>query len=408
MRRRLVWVFLIVLVFVTVIISREENEPDTGADQPPLSLFPTGYDASRARFQATCRQMAAGRAAECRSFAIESATEKDLTIDTAYFSRGNPKLLIVQSGIHGAEAYAGAAVQQLLMGAYLDRLLDRGFDILLVHALNPYGFRHDRRTDEANVNLNRNFVTDVSVFTGDSHDYAALRGIFEPDGPVGSPVLGSLRARLALLWVFVSSGFDARPISAAMNSGQYRFAEGLNYGGAAHQPQVEFLRAQVAVIMAAHSGDILFLDFHTGLGEVGVLHVITGIRPAPRLFRRLRDLLAPLHGAGLTFSTPDDPGFYPTAGDVIDFVPSLAADPDRVLAVTMEYGTRGTGTLAELTTASRMILENQAHFRGCISEAACSEVREDFRELFNPTDPGWRHGVLREADLVLSVLAQNF
>ena len=95
---------------------------------------------------------------------------------------------------------------------------------------------------------------------------------------------------------------------------------------------------------------------------------------------------------GIEFRSGQDHGFFPTAGDVIDFVPLLAPDPGKVLAVTMEYGTMGTGTLPQLRSAMRIILENQAHIHGCSEPPVSVDVERNFRELFNPSDTSWAPG----------------
>jgi hypothetical protein len=95
-------------------------------------------------------------------------------------------------------------------------------------------------------------------------------------------------------------------------------------------------------------------------------------------------------------------------GDVIDFVPLLAPDPDRVLAVTMEYGTLGTDTLSQLRSAQRMILENRAHFHGCATPSVYAAVRRNFAELFNPSDGVWRRQVIGIAARIFSLLAARF
>jgi hypothetical protein len=406
--RLLIFGVLLVVLIVLAFLPAKRRGPVDGFDSPSLDLFPSGYDASRLRFGSACARAVKAHAGDCRGFPVDSATEPDLTIETGYVTAGNNRLLVLQSGIHGVEAYAGSAIQVRLLEHHLDRLLEAGFDILLVHALNPYGFRHNLRTDEINVNLNRNFATDPTMFRHDNHDYEALRWVFEPEGPVESARRGSLRAKLGLVWAFAAAGFDAKPIREAMNTGQYRFPDGLGYGGRSYRPQTAFLRGHVASIMAAHPGGTLYLDVHTGLGKAGALHIIVGAHPAARPRDRLASVIQNLRGAGITLTSAADPGFYRTSGDVIDFVPSLAADPDRVLAVTLEFGTVGTGIVADLTTASRLILENQARLHGCVSASVCATVNAAFREQFNPHDPWWRASVLREADALLMAVARDF
>lgn len=373
----------------------------------PLDLYPPDYETARARFREACGRALAVERGDCGSIPLPGDGADDLTIDTAYLTRGSSRLIIVQSGLHGVEAYAGSAVQLRVLDAHLASLLAAGFDLLLIHAVNPYGFRHDLRTDATNVNLNRNFATDPALFQRRNPAYAELRWVFEPAGPVASVARSRARAGAALLAAVVAHGFDGAPVAAAMNAGQYEFPAGLAYGGSGPRPQVEILSRLLRPLIAGHPGDILFLDLHTGLGAAGRLHVMPATAGSDRLRDRLAAMVEALRPAGIGVSTGDDPGFYPTSGDVIDFVPSLADDPSRVLGATLEYGTVGTGALAELGAASTLIAENQARMQGCGSPAACDRIRAEFREHFAPESPEWRDAVIREADAFFTALARD-
>ena len=86
--------------------------------------------------------------------------------------------IVHSSGTHGVEGYLGAAVQiRFLHELYLrnekqQRLANnpraaspsasnnKVRKILLIHAVNPHGMRHHRRTNENNVDLNRNVLSD--------------------------------------------------------------------------------------------------------------------------------------------------------------------------------------------------------------------------------------------------------
>jgi len=115
--------------------------------------------------------------------------EKD-TIDALLLTFREPKSneaksgnefidVIHSSGVHGVEGYLGSAIQL----RYLHELLlqneemmkscradngtqvpetespMKGRKVLLIHAVNPNGMRHHRRTNENNVDLNRNVLT---------------------------------------------------------------------------------------------------------------------------------------------------------------------------------------------------------------------------------------------------------
>ncbi|MBD0274799.1 MAG: DUF2817 domain-containing protein [Acetobacteraceae bacterium] len=374
--------------------------------------FPAGYEQSRLRFRSDCVRSAAVPSAACRRFPVPVMpcgaprdAGDDLTIDTAFFPSRGDRLLVVQSGIHGAEAPAGAAVQRLLMERYLGALLVGGTDVLLVHAVDAWGFRHRRRTNGCNVNLNRNFGRDGSLYATANPDYDRLRPVVEPEGPVASPRLETLKIAAALVATVAADGFSSRRVLNGLNSGQFRHPEGLNYGGQEPAPENLVLRDVLRPHLARPYRSVLLLDVHTGLGEPGVLAVIEGVAPAPARMQALRALLEGADPGGIVFRTGQDPGFFPTAGDVIDAVPALAPDPSRVLAVTMEYGTFGGGALAQLRSAAALVLENRRHRHGCATEEACAEVASRFRGLFDPPDAGWRAQVLRRAGLVFERLA---
>lgn len=78
----------------------------------------------------------------------------------------------------------GAAVQLAL----LDELLALPDDValVLVHAINPYGFAHVRRVDGQNIDLNRNFLRPGETWTGAPDGYAELDALLNPERPRGS------------------------------------------------------------------------------------------------------------------------------------------------------------------------------------------------------------------------------
>ena len=81
---------------------------------------------------------------------------EDLATDVARLGPHNARsLLIVSSGMHGVEGYCGSGCQLALMhdDELLERLTSSSTALLLIHAVNPYGFSHVRRTNEDNIDL---------------------------------------------------------------------------------------------------------------------------------------------------------------------------------------------------------------------------------------------------------------
>lgn len=378
--------------------------PEAQAD----SYFPASYVASRTAFRAAC---AAPRTPQpvCAAVPIHypAIPDQDLTIDTALIAAGHPNLLIVQSGIHGAEAPAGAAVQHMIWQTHLDRLLAAGWDVLLIHALNPYGFKYGRRVDGENVDLNRNFFAtpDPVTFGPRNAAYDVLRGLVEPTERIASVEWQNAMVTARTLLGFARHGFDFAYVSNGTHGGQYADPNGFEFGGNHAAQQTAFWRAAVAPVMAAHAGHIVMLDLHTGLGAANVLSVYSGNTwPAPRL-AAMRDFVGGIGHPGIRFQAPVESS-YQTTGDVIDFVPTLVPD-GRTTAVTLEWGTLGESLSASIASNNRMVLEHQAHFQGCTTEAACAAIRRSFAELFNPPDDAFRRAVIGQADAYLTRIEAN-
>jgi hypothetical protein len=78
--------------------------------------------------------------------------------------RGRPdRFLLHISGTHGPEGFVGSAIQTAMLTFFKAHKTyenaDEGLPTLVfVHALNAYGFKHNRRVNENNVDLNRNFL----------------------------------------------------------------------------------------------------------------------------------------------------------------------------------------------------------------------------------------------------------
>ena len=94
--------------------------------------------------------------AQISSYPIEQVgpSGESLSIDVAWIGAREPiQTVVVTSGLHGVEGFFGSAVQL----AWLARLasgeveLSPRTTVVLVHAVNPFGFAWRRRTDSRNV-----------------------------------------------------------------------------------------------------------------------------------------------------------------------------------------------------------------------------------------------------------------
>jgi len=121
------------------------------------------------------------KAAHGANFTVESHVHPlkvpdggELATDVATFiPPGATKVIVITSGVHGVEGYLGSALQTKALEDGLFANLPRDTGVVLVHALNPWGMAHFTRTNEDNVDLNRNFLVNWAEGAPADHPLAA-------------------------------------------------------------------------------------------------------------------------------------------------------------------------------------------------------------------------------------------
>jgi hypothetical protein len=378
-------------------------------------FFPHDYLDSRTRFIDQAKSLLANHPGELSEFKIPSQTDADLTIQSVYFkAKAKPAhLLVITSGVHGPEAYTGSAVQQLFMQKIFPQIQRDDVGVLLVHAINPFGFKYHRRGTEKNINLNRGFSLHPEIFKTANQSYGNLSWLLAPTSPAGHPRLNFFEKLFHVLALAASGRLSINEFSRAAAGGQYQFANGIEFGGNEFTPQVEIMRG-LLIRTAAPYRNLLFLDIHTGLGDRGRLHLITNQNIDSKDKELIAKILDPIQDVSIyKLTSVDEPGFYPTTGDLIDFASTVMKNPENpskdtekaVAAFTVEFGTLGASLLAKLETLNRMILENQGFHHGYLRRTDETKIKRDFLELFYPSDPLWQKQVLNHAgELLLRIL----
>ena len=103
-------------------------------------FFSADYTSARARFIETTDRL--GWRREAHDIGSSGPAGEALSIDTALYGNRSPgNVVIVSSGLHGIEGFFGSAVQLAFLEQQAPRLaLSPDVAIILVHALNPFGF----------------------------------------------------------------------------------------------------------------------------------------------------------------------------------------------------------------------------------------------------------------------------
>ena len=289
--------------------------------------FSGSYAEARRKFL----DAAAASGAAVESFVLDAhrgALGESLATDIALLGApGAAKLLIVSSGTHGPEGFCGSGCQVATLHDtdLLARLAQAGIALLLVHAVNPHGFSHLHRTNEDNIDLNRNF-RDFAQPLPVNAAYAEVHGFMVPATWPPAP------ENEAKLGAYVAARGPAA-LQAAVSGGQCQYPEGLFFGGRREAWSNTTLRAVMRTQGAARKR-LVWLDVHTALGPWGHAEKILSGPDDPALIRRARAWW----GADVTSFHDGSSTSAPLTG--VNFECALEECPAaEYTGIALEYGT---------------------------------------------------------------------
>ncbi|MBX3016426.1 MAG: DUF2817 domain-containing protein [Bdellovibrionaceae bacterium] len=359
-----------------------------------LAYFSSNYFEGRRRFLESTRGLPLDT--QRARWSVPSRTETDLSVDSVYLPATAPgaNLLVMLSGVHGLEGYAGSAIQSMFINEILPRLDRRKFGVLLVHSLNPFGFKNHLRNTENHVNLNRNCSTRPDLYRERNADSLKMSERFIPRTAVDSMTCSLVQKRNQRDGRIHFDDVSMDNFIKAVGIGQWENAAGLEFGGFQNEPQIADLIAELRVRMPEYR-DVLLFDLHTGLGERGRLHLLTGDVEGsvdPTFFN---ELFKPSEDAAIyDYTSADTEGFYKTLGATNNIFPELARPGQRVCALTMEFGTLGHGLDDQVRSLNQWLLEHQGTHYGYANDELGTKIRADYLEKFFPAAADWRMMVI--------------
>jgi Protein of unknown function (DUF2817) len=205
---------------------------------------------------------------------------EELFVDTSWIGACNAEsVLVLISATHGVEGFCGSGAQVDFLRRGEARNLPTNMAVLLIHAINPYGFAWLRRTTHENVDLNRNWV-DFNAPLPVNEGYRRLHASLCPAQWTEAACVAGEEA----LQAFESEmGRDAA--KQALGGGQYEYPTGLYYGGS--EPSWS-RRTQTDIFLRClgRAKKIAVIDYHTGLGPWGFAEEIMTASASSAAFRR--------------------------------------------------------------------------------------------------------------------------
>ncbi|HIE4432317.1 DUF2817 domain-containing protein [Burkholderia multivorans] len=244
----------------------------------PADVFSENYEQAKARF----RDAAARRGAWLQSTRnpARSPSGVALTTDVAWLGRSTAsRVLVIISGTHGVEGFAGSAIQTAWLHKADPSTLPDDLAVMLVHALNPFGFAWQRRVNEDNVDLNRNFVNwDLPRVENDGY-HTLHEALMTDEADTASRAWAD-----AVLQEFIGR-YGASAFQEALARGQYQYSEGLFYGGSGPTWSARVIES-LAMLNLGGASEVALVDLHTGLGAYGEAQIVAFDAPGSKELRR--------------------------------------------------------------------------------------------------------------------------
>jgi predicted deacylase len=348
------------------------------SDVDPAPHFATDYADARAKFLAAAARHRLAVESHVHPTARGPAGEP-LAVDVVALGEATADALLITSGTHGAEGFCGSGCQVALLAddAFVSTLRSSGVTLLLVHALNPFGFAHLSRTTEDNIDLNRNFRDFARLAL--NADYAEVHDFMVP---ASWPPAQDNEARM-IGYVMKRGAFA---LQQAVSGGQSDYPHGLFFAGRGPAWSQGVLR-DVLRRHAATRARLGWIDVHTGLGPCGHGEkIFSGPDDAAMLSRARR-----WWGADVTSIYEGSS----TSARVEGMLCHAALDecPDtEYTGIALEYGTQSYVDVMNALRA-RQWLTNHADAAPSVRDAILRQVRA----AFYVDTPAWKAMVFAQA-----------
>lgn len=302
----------------------------------------------------------------------EGPAGETLATDVVRFGERNAsRVLFITSATHGVEGFCGSGGQVALIRSGIMEALPTDVAVVMLHAINPYGFACLSRTTEDNVDLNRNFI-DFSRPLPDSTAYEEVHDFLLPedwDGP------GRLAAEEATARYIAEKG--AWAFQCAVTGGQYSHNDGLFFGGEAPSWSHGVFKKVVGE-HASGASHVGLLDFHTGLGPYGYGEPIaTGTSEEKQRARRW-------YGEEVTDPTAGSSTSAPIRGHLSEAFAQVVPEAASA-SIALEFG-----TVPVPDTLRALIADNWLRFRGDRDSGLGKVIKRGIRNTFYCDFDDWR------------------
>ena len=376
--------------YIVLACARQEAVSDSYAYS---DVFFNSYEDVRNHIQWRIDKLKAeGLTVESTSHPIDESD--GLYIDSFYLPSESEKtnLVIITTGVHGIEGYIGSVMLDVFFEEIYPQLDRENTGVLIAANVNPYGMKYMRRYNENNVDLNRNFILDWENFDLDCNkDYPKVDKFLGPTGKMGNALWHEAGFFLKLGKEAVTTGADT--ISDALLGGQYRYPEGVYYGGAGDEASTVYLKEVFSRCLDSDYDNLVHIDVHSGYGPRYNMVIFNSVYET---MNEAETIAAFGYDNVISY---DSEAFYVTTGDTTDFFYRLAESlrtEKQLFSTCFEFGTIGDSFFDSILSLKYTVDENRQHWYPTDNSLTAEMVRQNYLELFYPTEKQWREKTVED------------
>ncbi len=283
-------------------------------------------------------------------------------------------VLFTMSATHGVEGFCGSGAQVGALRSGLYDSLPGGMAVVLIHAINPYGFSWLRRVTQENVDLNRNHLDHSRPYPVNA-GYEALQDAICPrEWTPEAQAAANVRLEA------YAHEHGAMALQGAISGGQYSHVEGVFFGGNAKTWSAKTLFDIVAK-HAAGARHVALIDYHTGLGPYGYGELISDHLLDDPGHARLVDWL----GKDDVTNTDDGSSASAPLTGVNSQCVARAANHATLSMVTPEFGTSPVDQVLHSLRADCWL-----HNHGDLDSDEGRAIKAEIRRCFYPDADDWK------------------
>ncbi len=353
------------------------------------SYFCPTYQEARDRFLSAC-QNAPGVTATSYLHPMKGIAGEDLYLDAAFRgAKSAENIIVVTSGTHGVEGYGGSGIQIACLAGEGQLKIPEGTAIVYVHGVNPYGFSWNRRVNEDNIDLNRNFVDHSGGQYPENDLFPELYPYAVPNS-WDSASISSCDQQLAEL----KEKYGDVAVRKSLTKGQYQYPDSVHYGGNAPAWSNRTLYTVCDELLKTARRAVL-IDLHTGLGPYGYGELMTPSKPGDPDFDRLSEWLG-----GEVHSTTAGSSAY--AGSKGSILAGFRPNNTRLewTPVGLEFGTLDWATVTHAMRADIWL-----YVHGKPTSSRGDQIRRQVKDAFFIDEEKWKSMICRRGIDVIQRVA---